>query len=304
MKAIIDYLKSLVPVCERSDMLKIVSGLRDEHNDSLMPVLQTIRETLGDKPLTSKLYKDYEIRLRRYVNYGNNQSALGLLLKSLENMQALFPFVEKEIREHFGPQVATASLTYDSVNVLRFLDSMALYIRYGRKFLLKVIADESAALGGTRPELVRGEQEYLDNNLDNFAGLFPAMLKTEGELRAIFRKVSTAMVDEATSDLAYSSLGGEKIDPLRLANFSPQKNWLMGLGRAWVEWQVARHRSAKEDLIALQMRLQELKELQDSGKASPAVQKMIGNLQDRITKMDSKLNKVEEDALEDRSVLV
>jgi hypothetical protein len=296
MNVIIDYLKKLMPLCERREMLLALKGLRDEHNDTLMPVLNELREQFTDHQFKSKLYKDYEIRLRRYINF--NQQPMALVLRSIENLQALFPFIEKEINENFGPQVATASMTYDSVNVLRFLDSVAFYIRYARKFLLRVVAEESMAIGGTRQELVRGEMEYLEENLDNFCGLFPSMIKTEGELRQVFRKVSTALVDEATSDLAFKTLGNEKIDPLRLANFSPQKNWLMSLGKAYAEWQVARYRSGKEDLAALQMRLAEMSELVRSGKASPAVQTQVKRLEDRISKLDAKLAKVEEDAQE------
>lgn len=296
MNAIIEYIKKLVPLCERREMLLALKGLRDEHNDTLMPVIAEIREQLTDHQFTSKLYKDYEIRLRRHINY--NQPPITLLLRSIENLQALFPFIEKEINENFGPQVATASMSYDSVNVLRFLDSVAFYIRYSRKFLLRVVAEEATAVGGTRQDLVRGELEYLDENLDNFCGLFPSMIKSEGELRQVFRKVSTAVVDEATSDLAFKSLGSEKIDPLKLANFSPQKNWLMSLGKMYAEWQVARYRSGKEDLAALQMRLQEMRELVAGGKASPAVQVAVKRLEERISKLDAKLAKVEEDAQE------
>ncbi|MNF40541.1 hypothetical protein D3C87_1092480 [compost metagenome] len=301
MNSIIEYLKSLVPSSERREMLSVLAGLRDEHNDTLMPVVNEVRELLTDHQFKSMLYKNFEIRLRRHVQF--NQPAIGLVIKAIENLQSVFPFLEKEIQSNFGPQIATASLTYDSVNVLRYLDSVAFYIRYARKFLLKVVADEAAALGGTKPDWVRGELEYLDQNLDNFAGLLTAMLKSEGELRQVFRKVSTAMVDEATSDLALKSLGNDKIDPMKLANFSPQKNWLLSLGKALAEWQVNRYRAGKEDLAALQMRLQEMRELQASGKASPAVQKAIGRLEERIGKLDAKLNEIEEEARDERGVM-
>jgi hypothetical protein len=298
MKSILDYLRGLVPLYERRELLNVVNSLRDEHTEYLMPTVQQIRDLLGDHQFTSKLYKSYEISLRRHINY--NQPAITLLVRSIENLQALFPFLEKEIREHFGPQIASGSMSYDAVNVMRYLDSVGFYVRYARKFLIKIVADESVAAGGTPQELVKGEREYLEQNLENFAGLMVAMIKSEGELRQIFRKVSTAVVDSATADLAFKSLGNEKIDPLKLANFSPQQNWLMSIGRSWVEWQVARHKSAKDDLAALQMRLAEFEELKKSGKASPAVQKAIVKLEDRISKLDAQLKKVEEDARDEQ----
>lgn len=300
MTSIIAYLKSLVPTCERRDLLNAVSSLRDEHNETLMPVVREITELLSSHNFTSKLYKDYDLALRRTINF--NQPAISVLVRSIENLQNVFPFLEKEIRDNFGPQVATASLTYDSVNILRYLDSVSFYVRYARRFLLKVVADESVQLGGTRPDWTRAEYEYLEQNIANFAGLLPTMLKSDGELKQVFRKVSTAVVDESTADLALKSLGQERIDPMKLANFSPQQNWLLSLGKAIVEWQVARYRSGKEDLTALQMRLQELRELQATGKASPVVQAQIKKLELRTEKLNAKLEELEEDARESNGV--
>lgn len=301
MKPILDYLRGLLPLYERRELLNVINSLRDEHTECLMPAVQQVRDLLGDHTFTSKLYGEYEVQLRRQINY--NQPAITLLVKSIENLQALFPFLEKEVRDHFGPQIASGSMTYDAVNVMRYLDSVGFYVRYARKFLLKIVADEATALGGTPQDLVKGEREYLEQNLANFAGLLPSMIKSEGELRQTFRKVSTAVVDSATADLAFTSLGKDKIDPLRIANFSPQENWLMSVGRMWVEWQVARHKSAQEDLAALKMRLVELEELKRNGKASPAVQKAIGRLEDRISKLDARLKKVEEDAREEQGMV-
>ncbi|MNC28989.1 hypothetical protein D3C75_772210 [compost metagenome] len=77
----------------------------------------------------------------------------------------------------------------------------------------------------------------------------------------------------------------------------------MSLGKALAEWQVNRYRPGKEDLAALQMRLQEMRELQASGKASPAVQKAIGRLEERIGKLDAKLNEIEEEARDERGLM-
>lgn len=298
MNSIITYIKSLLPVYERRDLLAVLSQIQTEHAESLIPVISEIRELSQDRTFTSKLYKQYEGHLRKHIN--SRQSGMELLLLSLERIQANLPVMEKEVRTNFGVQVATAGITYDSVNVLRYLDSVAFYIRYARKFMLKVVADESQALGGTRPNWVRAELEYLDDNLENFAGLFTAMFQSESELKQTFRKVSTAVVDEDTVDLAVRSLGSQKVDPMRLANFSPQRNWIFSIGKTLTEWQINRYRSAKADLAALQMRLQEMRELEQSGKASPKMQKVIVELEKRVEKLDAKIAHIEEDARAER----
>lgn len=296
MSSIIDYVKNLLPVYERRDLLSTLTGLQNEHNDTLMPIVNDIREVFKGHTYKSKLYLGFEQRLRRHVNF--NQPAMDLLMQSIERIQANIPFLEREIRANFSVSVATDGLTYDSVNVLRYLEAVGFYVRYARKFLLKVLADEATLLGGTPPNWVKGELEYLDNNLDNFVGLFTSINMPESELKQTFRKVTTAVVDAETNDLAVRSLGNSKVDPMRLAHFSPQRNWILSIGKTLVEWQVNRYRAAKEDLVALQMRLQEMRELQASGKASPKIQGMIVQLERRVSKLDAKIAEIEEDARE------
>lgn len=298
MNAIIAYVKSLLPVYERRDVLAVLTQLQTEHADSLMPVVTEMRALTQGHEFTSKLYARYAQALRKHVN--SKQAPMELLLQSLERIQGNFVILEKEIRANLGVQVATAGITYDSVNLLRYLDSVAFYIRYARKFMLKVIADESAVLGGTPPNWVRAELEFLDKNLGNFAGLFNAMFQSEAELKQTFRKTSTAVVDEATADLAIRSLGNQKIDPMQLANFTPQDNYIFSIGKAITEWQVNRYRAAKADLAALEMRLQEMRELRDAGKASPKMQKLIVELEKRVEKIDAKIASIEEDARVER----
>lgn len=298
MNTVIAYVKSLLPVYERRDVLAVLTQLQTEHADSLMPVVAEMRAMAKDHRFASALYKRYYVELGKHIN--SKQPALELMLQSLERIQGNFVVLEKEIRANLGVQVATAGITYDSVNVLRYLDSVAFYIRYARKFMLKVLADESAAIGGTPANWVRAELEFLDANLGNFAGLFTAMYQTESELKQTFRKVSNAVVDEATADLAVRTLGNQKVDPMRLANFSPQDNYIFSIGKAITEWQVNRYRAGKADLAALEMRLQEMRELRDSGKASPKMQKLIVDLEKRVEKIDAKIASIEEDARSER----
>lgn len=298
MNTVIAYVKSLLPTYERRDVLAVLTQLQTEHADSLMPVVAEIRSLSQGHQFSSKLYTRYAYALSKHVN--SKQAPMELLLQSLERIQGNFVVLEKEIRANLGVQVATAGITYDSVNVLRYLDSVAFYIRYARKFMLKVTADESAKLGGTPANWVRAELEFLDNNLGNFAGLFNAMYQSETELKQTFRKTSNAVVDAETADLAIRTLGNKKVDPMQLANFSPQENWIFSLGKMITEWQVNRYRAGKADLAALEMRLQEMRELHDSGKASPKMQRLIIDLEKRVEKIDAKISSIEEDARTER----
>lgn len=292
--SVIEYIKSLAPVSERRDVQTLLVNLQDELNDTLIPVVQEVRESFTGHAFKSGLYSSYEKALRRHVNF--NSPAINLLLDSIEKIQANFPFLEKEVNQMFSVQFSSTNMQYNSVNLLRYIESTAFYVRYARKFLLNLVAEETVAAGaGTPPQWCKAEKEYLMSNLENFAGLFDAMQKSESELRSIFSKVSNAQIDEGTAEIAARSLGQSRIDPMRLNNFSPQRNWIFALGKAITEWQHRRHLAAKEELLALQLRLQEWNEIKASGRASPRHQAAIVRLEDRIEKLDSRIQETEEE---------
>lgn len=292
--SVIDYVKKLLPVSERRDVETTLNNLQIELNNYLIPVIADVRESFSNHSFKSPLYASYEKALRKYINY--NQPAINLMLDSLESIQRNFPFLEREVKQMFSVQFSTSNMQYNSVNLLRYIDAVGFYIRYARKFLLNLLADEAVATGsGTPSKWCAAEKEYLMSNLDNFAGLLDAMLKSESELRATFNKVSNAQVDEATAEIAARQLGQSRIDPLRVANFSPQRNWIFSLGKALAEWSHNRHLAAKEDLVAMQFRLREWKEIQANGNASPRLQSEIVKLEQRIEKLDSRIQETEEE---------
>src|SRR5690606_37001560 len=131
MSSILEYIRKLLPVTDRKDIIALVDQLRDEHNDTLMPIANELKEMLANRQFKSKLYLRYEQLLKGHVNFRG--TAFEVLMSSLDRIQGNFPFLEKEVRDQFSPQVAADSMTYDEVNVLRYLESLGFYIRYARK---------------------------------------------------------------------------------------------------------------------------------------------------------------------------
>lgn len=298
---ILSHVRALVPTFERNELLRTLQNLQDEHADFVMPLVADLKEIFEGHKFASPLYQQYTLALSRYVNFGSVSPFL-LMLQSLERLQANFPYLEREVKARFSISFTTGNLTYDRANVMRYIETVGFYIRYARKFILFIIADEARAMGkGTESTWNRGEREFVASNLAAFAGMFNAINLPEQELRAAINKVSNAEISEDTYDVAVRTLGTGKLDPLRIAGFSPTDNYIFSIGKAIVEWQNKRHQAAKDELYATQLRLQELREMKQGGNVSPKLQVLIRVTEDRVEKLDGQIAAIEEENRYDRA---
>lgn len=293
--SILSFVRSFAPVMERRELLNVIDQLQLEYDDTLAPILGDVREAFGATPLKSMFARKVETTMRRSINF--NSSALDLILHSLENLRGNFEVIRKEVRSLFSIQFTNSNLSFDRANMLKFIEAMAFYIRYGRKFILFMVANEAATLGKATPaKWTPAEHEWIDSNLDQFASLYTTMSLPASELKARLNKASNATVDEATYQLAEQSLGAAKTDPLNMSGFNPSNNPLMLLGKFMAEAQVERYRLAKEEFFGLQLRLQELRDLQKGEGANPVIGKNIQDYERRISSYEFEIKKIEERA--------
>lgn len=295
---IIQYVKAMVPIQERKEVLEALTQLHEELQDNTLPTAQDMQEVFSGRTLKSAYAKELNNALRRRVLFQG--SALDTLVTSLTQLSNNIPILEAEAKRLFSVQFSTNRLTYNRAGLLRYIDSATFYVRYFRKLILRLVAEEALMVGSAAPmNWSRAERTWLDDGLRSFVGLYKAMAMPEAKLRQALSQTANAEIDEDTYEVAVKSIGGSKLDPMELSNFSPTSNPIFGLGRAIAEWKVKRYQAAKEEHQALQLRIQEMRELLDEGKSSPKLQSLIKHTEQRIEQLDYKLTQIEEDARSD-----
>lgn len=291
----IDYIKSLAPSTERRELLNQLDDLKDEYDSSLAPILDLAEELLLGMEHKSFLYKAYADQVGRSINYRGDP--LQLFFESLSNVRANMEVLQETIRNLFSFQFTNTGLTFNRANVLKYLEALNFYIRYGRKFLLFMIAQETMARGKAAPmKWTRAENDWVRDHMTEFVSLYPAMSLKPAELKARFKQASTAEVNEETYELAVRSLGQAQIDPCRLDGFSPQNSPFLILGKYMAEMRVKRFQAAKEEYFGMQLRLQELRESVEGKPASPVLQKQIEQYEKRISDYEFEIAQIEEEA--------
>ncbi|BEG72733.1 virion structural protein [Pseudomonas phage PA1C] len=293
--SILNYVQQLAPVMERRQLLNVLDQLQTEYDDTLAPIVSDVREAFQGIPLKSNLAKRMENVLRRGITF--NQPAIDLMLGSLDNIRGNFEVIRKEIRSLFSIQFTNTNLTFDRANMLKFIEGLAFYIRFGRKYLLFLVAQEAALHGkATRAAWTSAESDWIDTNMEQFAALYPAMTLQPQALKQKLNAASNATVDESTFQVAQQNLGLTKTDPLGMAGFSPRQNPFLIIGKLIAEMQAERYNVAQEEYYGLQLRLEELRALLAKEPTSPVLQKQIEAYERRISAYEYEINKIEERA--------
>lgn len=292
---ILAFVQSLPNVTERRDLIKLLDQIATEYDDTVGPIVSDLTEAFKDVPLKSNLAKRMDGVMRRYVNYTG--SSLNIILGTLINVRSCFEIIRKDIRSVFSVSFTNTNLSFDKANILKFIDALAFFIRYARKYMLFLVAAECSALGkATPPKWTAAESEWIDSNMDQFAGLYVAMSTPPATFKAKLNQASNAMVEEATFQVAQQTLGAGKTDPLEMAGFSPRQNIFMLAGRFIAEMQVERYRLAQDEYYGLQLRLQELRDIQSGQGSNPKIQQQIQQYEKRISDYEFEMSRIEEKA--------
>lgn len=289
--SILAFIESLPAVMERRQVMTVVDQLKMEYDDTVAPFIDDVRQAFNELQLKSMLMKRMDTTQRRYISFTGN--SLGLILNNLSNVRNCFDIIEKDVKSAFSVQFTNTNMSFERANVLKFIEALAFYIRYARKFLLFAIAQESMALGkATSPKWSPAESEWIDSNMDQFAGLHTTMSLPPSDFKARLQKASNATVDASTFQLAQQSLGIAKTDPLDMNGFSPRQNPFMMLGKFLAEMQVSRYHEAKEEFYGLQLRLQELHDLAKGEPSNPVIQKQIQAYEKRISEYEYEMQRI------------
>jgi hypothetical protein len=292
---LLEYVGSLAPFKERKDLLNQIADLEDEYDSTVAPLLSEVRDLILSIDVKSQIGQKYIGSMQRSVNYRGN--FLELFFKSMETVRGNLGLVVQEIRRLFAFQFTNTNLTINRANILKYVDALSFYIRWGRKFMLFLVTQESQARGKASPShWSPAETDWVQSNMDQFIGLYPAMILNPNELKQKFNQASDAEINAETYDLATRSLGDAKMDPLRMAGFSPQQNPFLTLGKFIAEWRIARYKAAQEEYHALQHRLLELRGQLQNDPASPVLQRQIKMYEERLSEYEFEIAATEADA--------
>ena len=292
------YVESLLPSLGKDRVLEDIRNLREELQDTVIPPYFAASEFFKEHRFQDAIVKDMAKDFDRQVKTSYRGNMITVLLEVWKNSVEGLDELDRLVDKYYGQTTAATGMTFLKANVLQHVEAMGFAFRYARRLLMYVYALETQHYSKdgnklTGSFLTKPEREWMQVHYRDFLKVITILGTPAGNLGRIYGQVPDALIDPDRVEEMKATMGTSKIDPLK-HGFIPSALWPIYHIRVRIaEWQVARRDVAREEIRALEFRLLNLKN-QSGGKVNARVQQEITYSEDRISKLNRKIAKLEE----------
>ena len=290
------YVQSLLPRIERKDVSTNLEDLRAELRDSTLPPYKTASDMLNNWTFKDKFDQALEQNFSKQVQsqfHGNFvQVIYQILAQTMDNITE----IEKLVDALYSKDIIASSLTYSETQLLQLIEAISWATRYARKLLIYVLGAETGLyrqMDLVGKEMPPAEIKWLQNNYMTFFVCLRAMNHSPDQMAQIFQQIPNVTVDADNAQNVAASVGAKNLDPLQLGSYGLILNPIYHLRIAYTNWQVARYDAAKEERKMLEYQILDLKNAM-ANKNDPKLEQALEYTQDRVNKLNFKIQKMEE----------
>ena len=292
-----NFLKSLLPGFEKDQVLEDIRITRTELKETTIPAFESGAPLLKTKDLKSKELEAFDKVFRRN-NPGFGRDLFEGLLEGLQIAESNLDIAEELITKTYNEDVTAGGMTYLKANLLQFVELTGFVSKFARKFLIYTFVIESSAYEGNSlkitESLTKAELRWIEENFLNFATAFKVVATPKAKLAKQFSDVPDIVITSDNEDVLLRTQSN-KIDPMGVRFIPTWVNPIYYLRMAVAEWQVERYQAAKEELKVIQLRKLHLERLRDN-KPDARIEKEIAYLEERVQKLNYKIQRMEDDA--------
>lgn len=293
-----DYVKSLVPSLQKSELENDVAATKDELlQQTLPPLTSALEDKVFGTGFKSKWCQDTD----RYLT-GKLSHQRGNYLEIAQRVLSTFPakldWLEKEIARSFDRQISGMGLTFPRTTLIHLVEGYGFVVRYTRKLLLATYGFELEKVdresAGEFP-LSPAELKALNEQLGTYVWYLEILTNSKEKIASAIDSAPDVVIDLNTLDSVAEVHGQSTVDPLNAGFIKHTWNPIYHVRVAIAEWQAARYHAAVEERKALELRLLQLK-MARQGNRDAALEKQIHHQESRVQKMNIDILEMERDA--------
>lgn len=294
------FLNSLLPSFKKDNLREEISSVQTELNELTLPVYETAYITLAKVKFTSKETANFQKMWERVVKpapAGNYiVGTRSVLLTMSENIST----IERLIEKNFVNDVFKDAMSYLRANLIQYLELMGFVVKYARKLLhftlYELTAEEDKKAGLVSNPLTKADMTYLVEKQLDFLQAINSMNVKKSDLESKFRNIPDVNATIDNVDTMEATVGKERLDPFKVGFIPTAVNPFFFFGKKIAEYQVSRYNVAVEEKKALELRLLNMKQIQE-GKQDPKLQQAIEYSEDRLVKLNYRLREMEKEYL-------
>lgn len=295
---VLTYMQSLLPTIFKDDVRRNLEDLRAELRDQTIPPYENASNVFKNFTFKDKFVVEFDRRFAKEVDSrfkGNFiQVTTELLKRALENITV----IEKHIDTGGGKDIVKAALTFDKAQVLQLVEALGFVSKYARKLLIYTLSVETDMVRHSKiikKAMTPAEMKWLADSRSVFFHALRALEKTPRELDQVLKNIPVVEIDADNLPNVVAAVGVKNLDPLGLSVHGLVMNPIYHVRIAYTEWQVNRLDAAQEELRVLEYQIMDLENAL-AQKHDPTLEKALEYAQNRASKLNHKIQKMEEDA--------
>lgn len=299
-----NFIKSLLPSFDKSDLesdleisLESISTVTDTYAklEEIFRVADISEKEC--KNLVKEFYKELD-STRHKVKLSSQKNVATDTITLFKNVKINGDFVLKEISDSVNDVIVSQALTAVKANLLRSVAHFYFLTRYSLDFANYIYVKESENAGIELSKdyvLNKKQEEFIRKNM----WIYARLLSVYGENHDVFlsriEKLEEISLNKETVEEAVDAYNSEKVD---ITNNIPSGfigSPIYSIRLIFAQWEADRYRNLKDKKKLLELRFLHLKLLKEQNQSDVEIEKEISYLQKRITDIDYKLTKIEED---------
>ena len=292
-----EYVKGLKGVINKDDVLSTLSGVVQDLNSKVQPIVDTSEAAFKTMKLKSSTAIGYEERYRDHFKLGRNTHVFTDLQNRLHVVNKNLDFMRDTISKTLPETVASSNIDHRSAALLQLIDNSAFMMRFIRRYVESVVVFETEAIemyeDYQKNNLTKGEVLWIENRFAPFLMVLESLSEDPNSFRKKFDTIPHVKVDINSHD-DFALFGRLKLDPFKMSFIPVYLNPFFIAGKWIAEFQAWRYHEAQEDLIRVQRRILLLEEA-IGGKSNIKLEKEIEILRSKAAGLTYKINKAEED---------
>ncbi len=293
----LEYIKTLVPVLRRYDLLADIEGLREEVNEQSLAPFFGVTEIYADRPLLSSINQGRSKAMNDYDRSWPRSNFLPRLKELLESLPSKLDVMEDHVRR-FGKDVTPESLNYQRAAVLKYLEAVRFFVEYSRTLLTDVVAAEDlAAQGKTSQKPMIGtpaEREMFEKDWLAYLQVAKVLALPADQVDRALKSIPDVAISEDTEISLAAANGSTKLDPLRLGFVAPRFNPILHFRTDRALAQVTNYQLRKEEIRQLEFRLLNLRARLGGQQPDPRTEKAIRVYEQAVSALRQKQKSFEQ----------
>jgi len=294
---IVDYVKGILfKQVKRDDLIGNLSKLNDRYTNTLIPLAKNTLSVVSSIKSTTEYMNSVVAVFGRTHKPSVNKSVIVMLKtinKDIVEIQKILPELISVVTTSFEDVIYTKSMTAKQAAVLRTTEHLE-YIANFTVALIDSVVDESIV---AKINSERGTLPYMKSairyGIADYAKLISYYAAMPNDIDTMLAKIPNIVIEPKKKGLLSSMFK----TPL-VANIALTSNFIgspfLSIGMYFSELQVEYYNYIKSRKETIDLKLLQLKSLQQNGESSPALEKQIAYYEEKSRKLEDKIRGMEE----------